>query len=269
MKTLENILQKIKQHKIEEVAFQKSINPIAKLKQSKYFDSPTLSLKEYINRPDKSGVIAEFKRKSPSKPNINLYADPEYVTIGYMQSGASALSILTDQHFFGGSNKDLEIARDFNYCPILRKDFTIDQYQIYEAKSIGADAILLIAELLSKDEITAFTSLAQELNLEVLLEIHDEEHLSKINDNLDLIGINNRNLKTFETDFNKSIELINHLPHDITKISESGIQSSDDIQILREKGFNGFLIGELFMREPKPELACRTLINSLNQFQNA
>jgi len=148
-----NILDKIVAQKKTEITEQKSKYPVALLEQSIYMQSPTISLVEYIRRPDKSGIIAEFKRKSPSKPSINLYAEVEEVTMGYMQSGASALSVLTDNHFFGGSNKDLSTARKFNYCPILRKDFVIDEYQILEARSIGADAILLIAEILGPDDV--------------------------------------------------------------------------------------------------------------------
>lgn len=262
MKSLTNILQEIKDFKIKEVQQNKSISPIAKLEKSKYFDSPTLSLKQYIQRTDKSGIIAEFKRRSPSKPDINLYANPEEVTIGYMQAGASALSVLTDEHYFGGNSNDLITARDFNYCPILRKDFTVDEYQIYEAKSIGADAILLIAEILTPEEIKQFTKTAHSLNLEVLLELHNEDQLSKYDDKIDLIGINNRDLKTFEVDFNRSIQLINKLASDKVKIAESGIRSAADIQLLRESGFDGFLIGELFMKNAKPALACKDFIQS-------
>ena len=268
MKSLTNILQEIKAHKHAEVEQKKSITPIAKLEQSKYFDSPTLSLKRYIKREDKSGIIAEFKRKSPSKPSINLYGNPEEITIGYMQSGASALSILTDEHFFGGSSKDLTTARDFNYCPILRKDFTIDEYQIYDAKSIGADAILLIAEILTKQEIEQFTNIAHSLQLEVLLELHNEDQLSKYCENIDLIGINNRDLRTFQVDFNKSIDLAHRLPSDKVKIAESGINSSGDIQLLKKNGFDGFLIGELFMKNAKPGLACRDFIKEIKMSNN-
>lgn len=268
MKSLTNILQEIKDFKITEVEQNKAISPIAKLEKSKYFESPTLSLQQYITRADKSGIIAEFKRKSPSKPNINLYANPEEVTIGYMQAGASALSVLTDSNYFGGSSKDLTTARDFNYCPILRKDFTVDEYQIYEAKSIGADAILLIAEILSPAEIKQFTKTAHELNLEVLLELHNEDQLNKYYSEIDLIGINNRDLKTFDVDFNRSAQLIHQLPSDKTKIAESGIQTIADIKLLKECGFDGFLIGELFMRNTKPALACKDFIHASKLVQH-
>lgn len=268
MKNLTNILQAIKDFKLTEVNNNKAITPIAKLAQSKYYESPTLSLKQYITRPDKSGIIAEFKRKSPSKPNINLYANPEEVTIGYMQAGASALSVLTDNNFFGGSSEDLITARDFNYCPILRKDFIVDEYQIHEAKSIGADAILLIAEILTPSEIKQLTAIAHSLHLEVLLELHNESQLAKYNPDIDLIGINNRDLKTFEVDFNTSIQFTNQLPADKVKIAESGIRTTADIDLLKASGFNGFLIGELFMKNSKPALACRDFINDSKLLQN-
>ena len=169
-----NILEKIVVQKRIEVAEQKALIPTALLEKSIYFKSPTVSLKSYLLREDKSGIIAEFKRKSPSKGDINKYAKVDEVTLGYMQSGASALSVLTDEQFFGGSDNDLKKARKLNYCPILRKDFIIDEYQIIEARSIGADAILLIASVLSKEEIIRFSNLAKKLSLEVLLEVHNE-----------------------------------------------------------------------------------------------
>ena len=171
---MSNILDQIVAHKREEVAKRKEIYPVKLLEQSIYFNTPTVSLSKYLRRPDKLGIIAEFKRRSPSKGDINPYASVEEVSIGYMQAGASALSVLTDTHFFGGKNEDLTEARKFNYCPILRKDFVIDEYQIIEARSIGADAILLIAACLEKAEIKSLAALAQSLGLEVLIEIHNE-----------------------------------------------------------------------------------------------
>lgn len=253
-----NILDQIIIDKKLEVEEKKLLFPLELLKRSKHYNAPTCSLKEYILNPNKNGIIAEFKRKSPSKKDINLYANPEEVTISYMQAGASALSVLTDSKFFGGSNKDLEIAREYNLCPILRKDFIIDAYQIHESKSIGADAILLISEVLSKDEIIEFTKIAHSLNLEVLLELHSDEELDKTNTAVDLIGVNNRNLKTFKTDFERSIQLLNLLPADKTKISESGINTPEEYQHLLENGFHGALIGETFMKDSNPGLACST-----------
>lgn len=253
-----NILQQIISDKHVEVTERKNLYPLELLKKSKHFDAPTVSLKNYLLNPSKNGIIAEFKRKSPSKPNINLYADPEEITIGYMQSGASALSVLTDYKYFGGSNRDLEIARNFNLCPILRKDFIIDPYQIYESKSIGADAILLIAEVLTLSQIKDLTQLAHELHLEVLLELHDETEIKKTAVNVDVIGVNNRNLKTFKTDFQRSIDLLNKLPKSAVKIAESGIQTPDEYTFLLQHGFQGALIGETFMKTTNPGIACKS-----------
>ncbi|MEL6987546.1 MAG: indole-3-glycerol phosphate synthase TrpC, partial [Bacteroidota bacterium] len=202
------ILEKIVAHKKEEVKQRKALKPSALLEKSIFFESNCVSLSTYIKRNDKSGIIAEFKRRSPSRPEINLYADVEKVSIAYMQAGASALSVLTDEHFFGGKNEDLSIARKFNYCPILRKDFVIDEYQILEAKSIGADAILLISECLEKGQLKDLASFAKSLGLEVLMELHSSDQLEKLNDSIDIIGVNNRDLKTFETSIQHSLDLV-------------------------------------------------------------
>ncbi len=260
-----NILSEIVAHKQGEVAKKKELYPIKLLEQSTFFESPCVSLKEYILRPDKSGIIAEFKRKSPSRPSINLYADPEKVTIGYMQAGASALSVLTDEKYFGGSLKDLTVARKFNYCPILRKDFVIDEYQIIEAKSIGADAVLLIAEILTKEQLTQLTSFAQSLGMEVLCELHSEDMVERLAEGIDLIGVNNRDLKTFTTSIENSLRIKEHLPKDKTLISESGIHSSEQLIQLKEGGFDGFLIGELFMKEDNPGMAARGFVKEVRE----
>jgi indole-3-glycerol phosphate synthase len=220
-------------------------------------------MKEYLNRKDASGIIAEFKKKSPSKGDINKYACVEDVTLGYMQAGASALSVLTDSDFFGGKNEDLTLARKYNFCPILRKDFIFDEYQIYEAKSIGADVILLIAEVLSENKIKELSAVAKSLGLEVLMEIHSKDQLSKLTNDIDIIGINNRNLKSFEVSIENSKELAQYLPKDILRISESGISSPKDVLELKEYGFKGFLIGERFMKTPRPQQACKTFIKQL------
>ena len=259
-----HILDKIVAHKREEVEKNKKLYPIALLEESVYFKSPTVSMSQYIRREDKSGIIAEFKRRSPSKPSINLYADVETVTLGYMQAGASALSVLTDAHFFGGSNDDLTTARTYNFCPILRKDFIIDPYQIIEARSIGADAILLIAEILTKEEADQLASFAHDLGLEVLMELHDSTQLEKLSDHVDLIGVNNRDLKSFTTDISFSIDLFSQLPKDKVKISESGIKNINDLRTLQEAGYEGFLIGEQFMVHADPGKACKDLIDSIS-----
>jgi len=258
------ILDEIIAYKKKEVEERASTHPIKLLEQSLYFQSECVSLKHYIQREDKSGIIAEFKRRSPSKGMINEFANIEKISIGYMQAGASALSVLTDTHFFGGKNEDLTTARKFNFCPILRKDFTVSEYQIIEAKSIGADAILLIAAVLTKDEIKQFTALAHQLGMEVLLEVHTQEELEKFIPEISLVGINNRNLKTFDVDFENSIRLAQQLPSNTVKIAESGINDYKNIIELKQHGFEGFLIGENFMRSASPELECKNFIQQLN-----
>ncbi len=259
-----NILDKIIEHKIKEVAERKTLYPIELLEKSVNFESPCVSLKKYLLRPDKSGIIAEFKRKSPSKGDINKYADPEQVSIAYMQAGASALSVLTDKEFFGGSNEDLKTVRKFNFCPVLRKDFIIDEYQIIEAKSIGADAILLIASVLSDLQIDSFAQLAQSLGMEILYEVHNFEELQKIDLQDDkIIGINNRDLTSFVTDVQTSVNLAKHIPDNHIKVSESGISKPQTIKDLKQHGFRGFLIGEEFMKTANPGDACKEFIKSL------
>jgi indole-3-glycerol phosphate synthase len=260
-----NILEKIVATKKVEVASNKELYPTKLLEKSIYFDSPTLSLSQYVTREDKSGVIAEFKKKSPSRPNINLFADVATVTMGYMQAGASGLSVLTDKDYFGGSSKDLTIARKYNFCPILRKDFIIDEYHIIEAKSIGADAILLICEILEKEDVKRLSSFAKSLGLEVLLELHSEIQLDKYHPNCELIGVNNRNLETFVTSLDFSRNLYEKLPSEAVKVSESGLSNPLDVDNLRSLGYQGFLIGEQFMKDFDPGKAAMDFISS---FQN-
>ncbi|MGC1243782.1 MAG: indole-3-glycerol phosphate synthase TrpC [Chryseosolibacter sp.] len=259
-----NILDQIIEHKKKEVSQRKELFPVRALEQSVYFGSPTFSMKEYIRRSDKSGIIAEFKRRSPSKGLINGNAAVEETTQGYVRAGASALSVLTDQQFFGGSNDDLSRARKGNSCPILRKDFTIDEYQIIEAKSIGADAILLIAAVLDPLSSKRMAALAHSLGMEVLLEVHNEEELSKnLEAGADLIGVNNRNLKTFVVSTDVSKQLAPMIPAGIVKVSESGISSPQTIAGLKEYGYEGFLIGENFMKNNRPELSAAEFIKQL------
>ncbi|MBY5958814.1 indole-3-glycerol phosphate synthase TrpC [Membranicola marinus] len=260
-----DILQKIRKQKEKEVAERKSLYPLKLLQKSMYYDVPVVSLAHYIQRKDKSGIIAEFKKKSPSEGFINQYADVEAVTMGYMQSGASALSVLTDETFFGGSSEDLKTARTYNYCPILRKDFIIDEYQIHETKSIGADALLLIAEMLTGEEVKRFSETAHEIGLEVLLEIHDEDEISKYAEGIAVMGVNNRNLRDFTVDIQHSIDLYSRLPAEPVKISESGIHDARDMIRLYKAGFEGFLVGTQFMRTPHPAKACRSLIEAFQK----
>jgi indole-3-glycerol phosphate synthase len=260
-----NTLEKITAHKRKEVAERKALYPTPLLERSVNFNSKTVSLSKYLMREDKNGIIAEIKRHSPSKGYLNKYVNVERTSIGYMQAGASALSVLTDSEFFKGSSEDLKTARKFNFCPILRKDFIIDEYQIVESKSIGADAILLIAAVLTEHQIEKFAKLAQYFGMEVLLEIHDEKELEKISDSVNVIGVNNRNLKTLKINVKTSFELAELIPSKYLKISESGIEDVDTIQKLREVGYKGFLIGSHFMKHPRPELACKHFVETLNK----
>lgn len=262
------ILEEIIAHKCAEVEERKSLYPVKLLEKSIYFNSQPVSLKQYLMRPDKVGIIAEIKRSSPSLGKINPYVDIERTSIGYMQAGASALSILTDTKFFSGKNEDLTLARKFNYCPILRKDFVVDEYQIIEAKSIGADAVLLLANVLTKNKCNNFTSLAHQLGLEVLLETHTPEELDYYQAETDVIGINNRDLKTFEVDLSHSIALASKLPKEAIKVSESGLNKAEDVVFLKEAGFNGFLMGEKFMKQSRPEKACYQFISEVKMLMN-
>lgn len=256
-----NILDEIIAQKHIEVTERMSLVPVKLLEKSVFFEGKVVSMKKYVTDVEKTGIITEFKRKSPSKGVINGSATVEAVSIGYMQAGASALSILTDTDFFGGSNADLKEARKFNFCPILRKDFIVDEYQLLEAKSIGADCILLIAAALEPSKLKQLAAFAKNLGLEVLMEVHDGEELDRsLCEDLDLIGVNNRNLKTFEVSLQTSLELVDKIPSDFIKISESGISDPSTLITLKKAGFDGFLIGENFMKSSRPEQAAYNFI---------
>lgn len=245
-----SILDKIITRKKQEISNSKSKITVQQLKNSEFFRRETYSLKETIKL--KSGIIAEFKRQSPSKGIINDNCYPLEVASAYENFGASGISILTDKDFFGGSFDDILNVRNHIDIPILRKDFMIDEYQFYEAKSLGADVVLLIAACLSPQQVQEFTQLSHELGLEVLLEIHTEEELKHFNTNIDLVGINNRNLKDFKVDLQHSVNLKNQLPEDVLSVAESGIYSIEDFNFLTKKGFDGFLMGEYFMKHKNP-----------------
>jgi indole-3-glycerol phosphate synthase len=221
-----------------------------------------LSIKDSLEKSNGTGIIAEFKRRSPSKGIINEKASVIDVTRAYAENGASAVSVLTDEKFFGGSNDDLIHART-NKIAILRKEFIIDEYQVIEAKSIGADAILLIAACLTQGEVERLSQFAKSLGLEVLLELYDEKEIGHICDDTELVGINNRNLKTFDVNIKQSVRMAEKIPGNKMKIAESGIHSVDDVVLFKENGFNGFLIGELFMKEPDPAIAFAEFVNAL------
>ncbi|WP_017260265.1 indole-3-glycerol phosphate synthase TrpC [Pedobacter arcticus] len=259
-----NILDKIVARKKEEVASAKAINSIKNLENFPAFLRETYSLKSFLTDPNKSGIIAEFKKKSPSKGIINDKVTVEEVTTGYAKAGASALSVLTDHDFFMGHEDDLIAARKVNEIPILRKDFMVDEYQIIEAKAIGADIVLLIAACLTPDEILSFAKLAKSLGLSTLLEVHNREELDRsLNPYLDVVGVNNRNLKDFTVSIDTSLTLAEVIPTEFLKISESAISEPETIKILKKAGFNGFLIGENFMRTPNPGLAMANFVKQI------
>lgn len=258
-----NILDTIIQSKHKEVALKKEAVPITKLERSFLYARTTNSLAQNL-RDAKHGIIAEFKRRSPSKPKINLHADVQEVVKGYQNAGASGISLLTDTEFFGGSLQDLLLARVPTPLPILRKDFIVDPYQIYEAKSYGADAILLIAAALTKKQLKEYSTLAKQLKLDVLLEVHNEDELKKsLHTTVDMIGVNNRDLKTFTTSIETSKHLAPFIPDDFVKVSESGINNPEAIKSLKQYGFQGFLIGEHFMKQAQPGNAAAQFITKL------
>ena len=258
------ILDKIIAHKRKEVAQLKTEISLKSLVESPSFKNDLISLRAALLHKNSNGIIAEYKRQSPSKGIINNTATIEDVTTGYIEAKVAAQSILTDYNFFGGTIVDLMQARTLNTMkPILRKDFIVDPFQIIESKAIGADAILLIATCLTKREIKNFGNLANDLGLEVLYEVHSQEDLDKIDVDKQIIGINNRNLKTFQVDIENSIELASQIPDTCVKVSESGISSPELIIGLREYDFQGFLIGENFMRTENPGEACKEFTRKL------
>lgn len=259
------ILDKIIAHKKVEVAQMKQEIAVKRLVESPAFKRIPISLKESLRATDGTGIIAEYKRQSPSKGIINDTSSIQEVTEGYLNANVAAQSILTDKEFFGGTILDLIQAREINTTkPILRKDFIVDGYQIVEAKAIGADVILLIAACLTAKELKQFGNLAEDLGLDVLYEVHSQEDLDKIELDNKIIGINNRNLKTFEVDLEHSIQLASQIPESCIKVSESGISDPRVIVGLKEYGFEGFLIGENFMKSENPGFACQEFIKMLN-----
>lgn len=258
-----SILEHIINDKQKEVALKKSILSSHFLEHSPLFNREALSLKKALTT-NNSGIIAEHKRRSPSKPNINQKLSVNEVVQGYEKAGVAAISVLTDGKYFGGSIDDLIQARAAVSIPILRKEFIIDPYQIVEAKAYGADAILLIAAVLDANTIDLLSRTAKSLGLEVLMEIHDEKELERAtHKNVDLIGVNNRNLKTFEVNIENSMQLANLIPDSFVKVSESGIGHADAVKKLRTYGFKGFLMGEHFMKTDNPGEAAQSFINAL------
>lgn len=258
------ILDKIVERKKQEVAEAKSKVSLEELTQYPLFERTCYSLKESVLHPDRTGIIAEYKRASPSKGVINSHSTVEEVVLGYQNAGASAISVLTDTDFFKGTLADLTQARSVLTIPLLRKEFIVDKYQIAEAKAYGADIILLIAACLTPEEIEDFSNYAKSLGLNILLEVHNEEELvQNIFPNIDAIGVNNRNLKDFSVSLEHSYDLVNKIPNNYIKVSESGISNPETIKDLKERGFNSFLIGENFMKTDDPAQAIKEFVNQI------
>ena len=265
---MNDILEEIVAHKRKELKELKGILPLHDLaeKVEEYLANDkrqTLSMRHSLAESD-SGIIAEFKRRSPSKGWIKEDGEPTVIPPSYAENGAAALSILTDEKFFGGKLKFIQQARPLvPHTPILRKDFIIDEYQLLQARQIGADAVLLIAACLSKQKCKELARKAHALGLETLLEVHSEPELEYVGDNIDMVGVNNRNLGTFHTDVQNSYRLANLLPKDYLLVSESGISNPLTVRELRQAGFRGFLIGETFMKTPNPGLALKEFIKGI------
>ena len=259
------ILEKIITDKKIEIELKKKYFPASFLKSSPFFNHKTNSLVKKL-KESKFGIIAEHKRQSPSKESINSFSSVINVTKGYENAGVSGISVLTDKKYFGGSLEDLNLSRASTTIPLLRKEFIIDKYQIIESKANGADAILLIASVLSRKEIKQFSLLAKEYGIEVVLEVHNQRELEKsLMPSIDIIGVNNRNLKTFNVNLDNSRRLSEYIPKEFLKISESGIDNSESIINLRSFGYDGFLIGEKFMKTKNPG---ETALNFIKRIEN-
>lgn len=259
---MSNILDKIIANKRIEVERQKQEVAFSELEKKIRDTSNPFSFKQSLANSS-TGIIAEFKRRSPSRNWIFKDAKVEEVIPFYSEGGASAISVLTDFDFFGGTIADLDQARSLTNTPLLRKDFTVDEYQLYQAKLLGANAILLIASALTVSETKQFAAKAKELGLDVLLEIHNEQELGHVNSDVDVVGVNNRNLGTFVTDIQISYELSDKIPSEFLKISESGISDPQTVKDLRLAGFRGFLMGENFMKTGDPGKALTRFIEQL------
>ncbi|HLG39870.1 MAG TPA: indole-3-glycerol phosphate synthase TrpC [Chitinophagaceae bacterium] len=260
-----HILDEIIANKRKEIEELKPLSDIARFEKEGFFwNEPNISLVQNLLDTRSTGIIAEFKRKSPSK---GWFKDKslgiEIVAGSYNVNGAAGISVLTDEVYFGGSLDDLMQVKVITDIPVLRKDFMIDPWQVAEAKAFGADVILLIAACLPKNEVKQMAAYAKSLGLEVLLEIHNENELDHICDEVDMIGVNNRDLKTFKVDINTSLNLINKIPTNKPAIAESGISDAETIVTLKQAGFRGFLIGEMFMKEADPAIAFAGFVKNL------
>jgi indole-3-glycerol phosphate synthase len=257
------ILDKIIENKKKELKDLTEVSSIGDMEKTLLFKRETVSLSEFLLDRNRTGIIAEFKRKSPSKGVINSVSSVVDVTNGYFNKGASGVSVLTDYKFFGGSPSDLMNARKKGNIPILRKDFILNEFQVIESKAIGADAILLIAAVLKKQEVMGLSRLAHSLGLEILLEVHEQNELDKVNQYTNIIGINNRSLKTFEVNTEISEKIVDRIPAGFLRISESGLSSPQTIRKLKTAGYNGFLIGEKFMSTSDPVQAFAEFVKEL------
>lgn len=261
---MSDILNDIVAKRKQTVAQLKMVVPVGAWEMMPLFTKKTISLKEALTNADSTGIIAEFKRASPSKGIINDSANIFDVIDSYENYGASGVSILTEPIFFNGNNDDILSVAGSLRVPILRKDFIFDEYQLLESKAIGADVILLIAASLSPKQVRKLAGYAKKIGLEVLLEVHNEKELQHICDEVDIVGVNNRNLKTFEVDINTSLRLFNKIPTGKIIITESGISNVETIVTLKQAGFKGFLIGETFMRESDPGKAFKNFVTGLS-----
>ncbi len=257
-----NILDAIVEHKRIEVMKRKQKRPLSNLESFPHYRGQVNPIT--LPESGKAGIIAEFKRQSPSKGPLNMEAEPQVVASGYQAAGVSVMSILTDRKFFGGSFRDLSAVREScPELPLLRKDFMIDPYQVHEARAYGADMILLIAAILDKQELADLAEEAKALGLAVLLEVHDAYDLEKYVPGIGFVGVNNRDLKTFRVDTRRSIDLIGQMPSGVIPVSESGISKTEEIEKLSAVGYKLFLMGERFMKQGDPGMACREFMDRL------
>ncbi len=262
---MNNILENIVKERKHTVKKLKEVVSAQHWEMMPLFKKECVSLKRALLNKNNNGIIAEFKRSSPSRGIINSDVNVFDVVTDYQVNGASGVSILTEPEFFGGSNDDILSVADSIIIPILRKDFIIDEYQLMETKALGSDVLLLIAAALPKAEVQRFTKLAHELGMEVILEIHNQMELDWITDEIDIVGVNNRDLKTFTVDIRRSVELSEKIPKNKLRISESGIGDVASIKLLRQHGFNGFLVGEKFMKEKDPGRTFKNFTEELNK----
>ncbi|WP_124980157.1 indole-3-glycerol phosphate synthase TrpC [Nonlabens xiamenensis] len=263
-----DILKKIVDHTTQNLRKRKQEMPLQKLREMLFYSTPCLSLHKALE--DGSGIIAEHKRQSPSKGSFDCPASLIEIVTGYEKAGASAISCLTNQHFFGGTLDDLRDVKKHINIPVLRKDFMVDLYQVHEAKAYGADAILLIAACLDKEQMQALALESLNLGLDILFEVHHEDELDTVKKlsaqfpkNKYIIGVNNRDLKRFKTDIQVSKDLFPHFPDGVLAISESGISDPETVKELQLVGYTGFLMGEAFMKTDDPGRSCDEFIKAI------